>query len=109
MWQTNFDLKLDTWWKVVLWLGVFGVISSFVFTPEFIQPKHLFGFSMGMLIIGLTYFAAQRWYIKPPNVYTGGVAQYSITEHTACTRMFLIIGWLLVFIFGFLILKNLIL
>ncbi len=109
MWQMNFlnSLKLDTWWRVVLLLGILGIVGSFIFTIDFIQSKHLFGLSVGMLIVGLSYLAAQRWHIKPPNVYTGGIAQYSIIKHTIFTGVFLIIGWLLILTFGFLILKNL--
>ena len=84
-------LKLDSWWKILLWLGVALIFVVFRFAPEFIEKRHLFGLGFGMIIVGLSYFAAQEWRIKPPNAYTGGVAQYVVIKHTPGTKLFLVI------------------
>lgn len=112
--STNFfnNFKLDKWWKGVLWLGVFFMLSSFYFSPSFLKPQHLFGLSLGLLFIGMSYWIGEKehsW-IKPPNVYAGGAAlitqQY--IKHNLVTVTLFLVGILLFLVFTFLIVKNLI-
>jgi hypothetical protein len=106
------NFKLDKWWRIVLWLGILSVTGSFIYTPDFIEAKNLFGLGLGMILVGLSFVIAERSYswIKPPNVYTGGAALITqdATEHNLVTRTICLIGICLVGIFGFLIIKGLI-
>lgn len=106
------SLKIDTWWKVVLLLGSGAIFMSLTIKADFLQNKHLFGLGMGMLIIGISYWIAEKKYstIKPPNVYTGPTALISWKEihHNPITGIMLIFGFILICLFGFLIVKNLI-
>ena len=106
------NLKLDCWWKALFYLGVAGIASSFLFKPDFVQPKHLFGLSLGLMIVGISFWIAEKTFsaIKPPNAYTGGVAILSQkkTCHSLITVILLIVGFVLIGLFGFLIVKDLI-
>jgi len=106
------DFKLDKWWKIVLWLGILSIVSSFVYTPEFIKSKNLFGLGLGLILIGMSYLIAEKSYswIKPSNVYTGGLALITqkIIKHNVLTRLIFFIGVGLMLFFIFLIVKNLI-
>jgi len=106
------NLKLDSWWKAVFYLGVVGIASSFMFHPEFIQQKHLFGLSLGLLFIGISYWIAEkdRSAIKPPNAYTGPAAlmTWKVIRHNPVTVILLLIGLGLIGLFCFLIVKSLI-
>lgn len=106
------NLKLDSWWKAIFYLGVAGIASSFLFSPNFIQQKHMFGFGLGMVVIGIAYWIAEKEYsaIKPPNAYTGPAAilTWKAIKHNPVTVILLLVGLGLIGLFGFLIVKNLI-
>jgi len=106
------NLKLDSWWKAVLYLGVGSVICSFVFKVDFIEDKHLFGLGIGMILVGISYWIAEREHstIKPPNAYTGPAAfiTWKTIKHNPVTVILLLIGLGLFGLFGFLIVKGLI-
>jgi hypothetical protein len=106
------SLKIDTWWKVVLLLGVGAIFMSLTIKAEFIQNKHLFGIGIGMLLISISYWIAEKKFstIKPPNVYTGPTALISWKEihHNPITSILLMLGFIFICLFGFLIVKNLI-
>lgn len=105
-------IKIDTWWKAVFYLGVGGIIASMFLTITFIENKHLFGFSLGMIMIGISHWIAEREHsdIKPPNAYTGPAAfiSWKTVEHNWFTKIVLLIGILFVVIFGYYIIKKLI-
>jgi len=106
------NLKLDKWYALVLYLGVFFIFGSLYFTIDFLEKKHLFGLGMGMVLVGLSFLIAEKTFskIKPPNVYTGGAALISWKEihHNFFTIILLSIGLLLICIFGFLIIRTLV-
>lgn len=106
------NLKIDKWWKGILWLSLFYILSSFFFAPNFINSKHLFGLGFGLLFIGVSYWISDKTYswIKPANAYTGPTALVTqeYEEHNFVTITLLVIGVLLFTVFGFLIIKSLI-
>ena len=106
------NLKLDKWYAIVFYLGILFIAASLYFTIDFLEERHLFGFGFGMAIVGLSFIIAETTLstIKPPNAYTGGAAWISWKEihHNFFTITLLIIGLILVCIFGFLIVKSLI-
>jgi len=105
-------IKLDTWWKFILLLGIGFIACSLYFQVDFIENKHLFGFGIGLIFIGISFWIAETEYstIKPPNAYTGGPAVVSWKEinHNPITIFLFILGIISICIFGFLILKGLI-
>lgn len=106
------SLKIDTWWKVILLLGVGAVFMSFYTKIDFIQNKHLCGLGIGMLLIGISFWIAEKSFstIKPPNAYTGPTALISWKEihHNPVTTVLFLLGFISICLFGFLIIKNLI-
>jgi hypothetical protein len=106
------NLKLDKWYALVLYLGVGFVIASLYFNVDFLEDKHLFGLGAGMIMVGLSFLIAEKTLstIKPPNAYTGGAALISWKEihHNFFSIILLIVGFLLVCIFGFLVIKSLV-
>ena len=106
------NLKLDSWWKAVLYLGVAGVASSFIFQIQFIQPKHLFGMSVGLILIGIAKWIAQKdiSIFKPANAWTGGAGfvSWKETHHNLVTVLLFLAGLVFIGYFGYLIFENLI-
>lgn len=106
------NLKLDKWYGIVLYLGTFSAAASLFTKVSFIEAKHLFGFGLGGILIGLSFWIAEkdRTTIKPPNVYTGPVAflTWKEIEHNPLTIILLVIGILLLVLFGYLIVGKLI-
>jgi len=104
-------LKIDSWWKVVLLLGIGSIFMSFTINVDFIQERYLFGLGLGMLLIGISYWIAEKSFseIKPPNVYTGPAAFISWKEihHNLFTIIMFLGGIIFVFLFIFLIIKDL--
>lgn len=106
------SLKLDKWWKIVLWLGVLAMAASLIYQVPFVQSKHLFGLGIGLVLIGLSHAIAhttQSW-IKPPNVYTGGAALITkdIIDHNFVTWILFLIGLLISLLFLVLLVISLI-
>lgn len=99
------SLKLDFWWKVVLWIGVALCAISLIFEIKIVSPKHLFGFGIGLVIIGVSIFAALKkmviWDLQ-------GYWSIPVIKHNICSRIFLIIGIILSLLFGILLIINLI-
>lgn len=106
------NLKLDKWYGIVLYLGTLSVAASLFTNISFVQTKYLFGFGLGAVLVGLSFWMAEKNMsaIKPPNVYTGGAALLTWKEirHNPFTLVLLIIGICLVCLFGFFIIKDLI-
>ena len=106
------NLKLNKWYALVLYLGVLFIIASLYFTINFLDARYLFGLGVGMVMVGLSFLIAEKTLstIKPPNAYTGGAAWISWKEihHNFFTLGLLIIGLVLICIFGFLVIKSLI-
>ena len=106
------NLKLNTWYGITLYLGVLLIAASLFFKIDFLHNSHLFGLGFGAILIGLSFNISEKEnsYIKPPNFYTGGPAliTYKTIEHNLFTIILLLIGVVLVLLFGFLIVKDLI-
>lgn len=105
-------LKLNTWWSIVLWLGIIALIFSSVYEIDFLENKHLFGLGLGLILIGLSFTIAEGTFsfIKPSNAYTGGAAL--ITQKTLDHNPFTIglfgIGTLITILFFVLIVISLV-
>lgn len=104
-------LNLETWWGILLYLGVLTCVASLFFDTDFIEEKHLFGLGIGFILIGLSNAIAYRHYseFKPANAYTGGpgLLQWRAIKHSVPTLSLFIIGLLLSMIFGTLIVIGL--
>ncbi len=92
-------LKLNTWWSVVLWLGLITLLTSSTYDIDFLENKHLFGLGISLILIGLSMTIAEGSfsYIKPSNAYTGGEALITkrTVEHNLITLFMLCVGTLL--------------
>jgi hypothetical protein len=106
------NLKLDSWYGIVLYVGILIIAASLFFQVDFLQEKHLFGLGLGMLLIGLSFWIAEGYahIFKPPNYYTGGPAilYWRVIKHNPISIIILLIGIGLTGFFGFLIVKGLI-
>ncbi|MEI6348877.1 MAG: hypothetical protein WCP69_13095 [Bacteroidota bacterium] len=83
------NFKIDVWWKAVLLIGCLLIAASFFFNITFINPKHLFGLGLGLSLIGLSYFIANKHAHTP---VSGGFLVQQITQHNFVTILLLIIG-----------------
>lgn len=98
-------LKIDTWWKAVLFIGVIACVGAAMFQIKFIEGKHLFGLGLGLVSIGISYWMAS----KTANTWvSGGILSWPIIKHNFVSIILLILGIGLVGLFGFLIVKGLI-
>ncbi len=96
---------VDIWWKAVLILGVLTTIGSIMFEADFIENKHLFGFGLGMIFIGIAQWMAWKTVSQP---IFGGIISTKIIKHNIISFIILFIGIGLIGLFGFLIVKGLI-
>lgn len=105
------NLKLDTWWGISLYLGTLLIVLSLTCNPSFVSNKHLMGLGFGLIALGFSYFMAEKEvsFIKPPNAYTGGAALISgkKVQHNLLTRLISLVGFLLIVIFGYMIISTL--
>ena len=100
-------LKIDNWWKAVFWLGVALLAITLVFDIQIVNAKHLMGLSIGLIMIGLSVFGAQRYSVIPAPELNGMFEGY-ITKHNWFTCCVLIIGFVLSLLFLTLIIDNII-
>ncbi len=98
-------LNIDIWWKAVLVLGVLTSAGSLMFKVDFVENKHLFGFGLGMIFIGIAQWMAWKTLNQP---VFGGIISTKIIKHSSISFVVLIIGIGLIGLFGFLIVKGLI-
>ncbi len=75
------SLKLDTWYKVFVYLGGIFLTVSF-----FLEVKGITNWQLQLLAGGIFFLGVGEWKnhkvlsgIKPPNVYTGPAALVSTT------------------------------
>jgi hypothetical protein len=97
--------NIDSWWKAILIIGILASIGATVFPIEFLSRKHLFGLGLGMILIGISNWIAQRHLSSFTN---GGFLSWTEIKHNLFTGILLLLGILLVLLFGFLIIKSLI-
>lgn len=73
-------LSLDTWYKVVMWLGAGVLVASLFFQVHGdVTNAELQTLSLGIFLLGLGEWKnhkSESW-IKPPNAYTGPAALMS--------------------------------
>jgi hypothetical protein len=98
-------MNVDIWWKAVLILGVLTLAGSMMFDVDFIENKHLFGFGVGLVFIGIAQWMA--WKTVSTLAY-GGILSTKVIKHNAVSYIVLFIGICLIGLFGFLIVKSLI-
>lgn len=96
---------IDTWWKALLILGVLTSAGAFMFNIEFVEKKHLLGLGIGMILIGFSNWIAQK---HNSTIAFGGLLQWKEIKHNPITSILLLIGIVLIFLFGFLLIKSLI-
>ena len=99
------NLKLNKWYGIILYLGVLIIAASLLFKVDFLEEKHTFGFGLGLIMIGLSYFMAE----KVANQFAyGGILSWQIIKHNPVSVIILTIGIALTVGFGFLIVRGLI-
>ena len=99
------NLKLDRWYGIVLYLGALLVLASLIQNIDFLEKKHLFGLGVGMVLIGLAFFIAEK--VASTLAY-GGLLSTIIIKHNLVTKLMLALGFVLIVIFGSLIIYSLI-
>jgi hypothetical protein len=97
-------INVDAWWKAVLYSGLALIAVSLPFSGNKIV-KHLIGVGLGMLIVGISYFAANKHVSSPAY---GGVLSTQKIMHTRYTRLSSLIGMLIVALFLVLLIVDLI-
>jgi hypothetical protein len=81
--------ELDIWWKFLLMLGVIFSISPIIFDIKILDARHLVGLGLGLILIGISYFIANRHISQM--VY-GGILSTQAAIHTWYTRVILVTG-----------------
>lgn len=100
-------LEINTWWKAIFWLGVVIGGLALSIRIQLLDARHLLGLSVGLIVIGLSIFAAQKDAIVPtPEL--GGFFQGKITQHNILTSIFLLIGFIVTILFMILIIIDLV-
>jgi hypothetical protein len=105
------NLQLDTWYGIILYVGVLMMAASIFVNIEFLEEKHLFGLGLGLLLIGISYKKAEMYKnrFKPANIHTGGTGffQWKVIKHNTISIIILVIGLGLTGLFGVLVIMNL--
>ena len=67
------NLSLDTWYKVLMALGIAGIATALIFDVKAISNPQLLLLSTGLFLFGLGEWKNHKTYTsyKPPNIYTG--------------------------------------
>lgn len=103
MWDT---FKIDSWWKTVLACGIALVAVSLLFNIELVNRKHLMGIGLGMFILGLSNWIAQRTVIQEYG--NQGFFHAQVPIHNTFTKTMQAIGFVITIGFGALLIWNLI-
>jgi hypothetical protein len=76
------DLKLDSWYKALVYVGGVVLLLSLFVPVQGIAPMRVQAMSLGGMLFGLGVWKCQKHesFIKPPNVYTGPTALITITR-----------------------------
>lgn len=106
------NLKLDRWYKILLWISILMMAGSIIFKISFLHPNHLFGFGLGLLLLSFSCIIAEtkNSIIKPPNYYTGPAAiiSWPSLNHSKFTITLFLIGLLISILFLILLIISLI-
>ena len=54
------NLKIDKWYKVLILAGAYLVFASLQYKIDFLPQKYLFGFGLGIFLLGLSYFKSDK-------------------------------------------------
>lgn len=97
------NLKLNNWWSLLIYIGFLGMIGSFFMPIIFVDPKNIFGLSLGLLLVGVATLSAIKTAVqfKEPNIYTGGAGMFSwkVIKYNFLSGLITFIGTLLTIIF----------
>lgn len=99
------NFNIDVWWKAVLVLGILAVAASLMFEIDFIERKHLFGFGLGMIFVGIAQWMAWK---NVSQFVAGGILSTKAIKHSPVSVIILVVGICFICLFGFLIIKGLI-
>lgn len=98
--------KIDSWWKAVFICGIALFAVSLLFKIELVNRKHLMGIGIGMFIIGLSNWIAQKTVIREYGNH--GFFHGQIPIHNTFTTVMQVIGFLITILFGVLLIWGLI-
>ncbi len=102
-------LKLDQWYKVFVYSGLFLFVISLFLPIKGITNSELQLLSGGFFFIGIGEWLSWKVanHFKPPNIYTGlaGMLSYPIRQHNFLGWFFILLGILMVIIFVLKLLK----
>ncbi|WP_422105556.1 hypothetical protein [Winogradskyella sp.] len=98
------NLKLNKWYVIVLYLGVGALIASLSFEIEFIEKKYLFGLGIALIMIGLGFIGSEKTHNE---IAFGGILSWPIHKHNFFTVTSILIGIILLGLFGFKIIADL--
>lgn len=99
------NLKLDSWWSILLYLGIAIIAASLFVTVDFLEKKHLMGLGIGVFLVGFSYKMAEK-YIHSREI--GGILSTKIIKHNFITVVLLLVGIVMISFFGFKLVKGLI-
>jgi hypothetical protein len=89
--------KLYKWYAIVLYIGLLAVGSSMIKGDDFLSRKHLMGFGLGCISVGLSFFIAQKQeHYSAPD----GLLSRDITKHNWISIPILLTGIFLIGFFG---------
>ncbi len=89
--------KLYKWYAIVLYIGVLAAGSSMIKGDDFLSRKHLMGLGLGCILIGLSFFIAQKHESYP---VPGEILTRDIIKHNWVTIPVLLFGIVLIGFFG---------
>lgn len=79
------------------------MIGSFFMPIIFVDQKNIFGFSLGLLLVGVATLSAVKTAVKfkEPNVYTGGAGMFSwkVIKYNPLSGLITLMGAILAIIF----------
>jgi hypothetical protein len=96
--------KLYKWYAIVLYIGVLAAGSSLIKGDDFLSRKHLMGLGLGCILIGLSFFMAQK---QEQYSVQDGILSRDIIKHSWITIPILLIGIFLIGFFGIKIFQEL--
>jgi len=99
------DLKINTWWKALVYLEVLFLIGGSVYEIKFIESKYLFGEGIGLILIGISNWMALKYRSK---FAFGGILNWKERQHSLLTLIIMILGILISVFFMALIIIGLV-
>jgi hypothetical protein len=97
--------KVDVWWKFILLLSVAIIACTLLIDIYIVNPKHLLGLGIGLLLIGVSCFIANK-HINASNGYE--VVSTERIIHNTTTLCLFVLGIIIAALFFILIIISLI-